>query len=825
MKKSFYGEVIVNNKTKATDQLFTYSIPKKFLDKAKIGSKVIVPFGKKNILLEGYILNISNHTKYKGIKAIKYIFDEYFRLIDDQIKLCKCIRNIYLFTYFDAIQCIIPPGTKLRKKYIYFLNQDADVNELNELTAVEKNIIKALRDFGTLTKEELTKILKIRFNNELEILIQKNIINCDENFYFPASIKYKKIIKLNIRKEEFDKEIRNSLTRAPKQIEVLETLLESKDKEIELNKLLDKIQTSLSVIKSLEKKGLILIYKIEDYRSPINDSINQENNLITFNDEQAKIYRELRESIYKNQYKAFLLHGITGSGKTEIYIELVNNILKLKKQAIILVPEISLTTQLVSKFVKRFGHNVAVLHSKLSIGERYDQWRKIKNNDISIVIGARSAIFAPCKRLGLIIIDEEHESSYKSEMHPKYHTKDVAEFRCKKSNSTLLLGSATPSIESYYNAEKNVYNLLKIEKRFNNNPLPSVEIIDMRKELEKGNRSIFSKNLYDSMKETLSNNKQVILFLNRRGYSTFISCRSCGFVIKCKNCDISLTYHQSSDIVKCHYCGYKLRVPVRCPKCSSKYIKHFGTGTEKIETLVKKIFPYYVTQRLDIDTTSKKGDLERIIHSFEQRKIDILIGTQMVAKGLDFPYVTLVGVLSADTSLNLPDFRSNERTFQLLTQVAGRAGRHKFAGKVVIQTYTPDNYSIRASQSHDYNLFYKKEIILRKEFLYPPFCEMVNIILLGEKEDDVIKSAHSVYYQLQTYIKKRIKNKIELLGPSPAIYNKIKGSYRWQILIKYQSVDQEDIKGIINNICDTNKNKIIPSNVNINFDINPYNIF
>ena len=522
----------------------------------------------------------------------------------------------------------------------------------------------------------------------------------------------------------------------------------------------------------------------------------------------------------------FGFDGYAYSGPETGNSELVSYVLKQNKQVIILVPEISLTPQIVAKFIKRFGNKVAVLHSKLSQGERYDQWKKIKNKEIPIVIGARSAIFAPCDDLGLIIIDEEHESSYKSEMNPKYYTIDVAKYLCRSSNGVLLLGSATPSIESYYSTEREEYKLLELKNRFNSNPLPGVEVVDMRVELEEGNKSMFSRRLYESMKKSLAAKQQVILFLNRRGHSTFVSCRSCGYVLKCSNCDISLTYHQRNNQAKCHYCGYKSIVPKICPECKSKYIKFFGTGTEKVEEYVNKLFPDFKTKRLDIDTTSKKGSLEKIIDSFGKREIDILIGTQMVTKGLDFPYVTLVGVLSADISLNLPDYRANERTFQLLTQVAGRAGRHEFNGNVVVQTYSPENYAITASQRHDFSEFYKKEIQLRREFRYPPFYNIINIIVLGKEESSVVRSAKRLFEKIEseTLSNKDLKN-IQLLGPNPAILGRIKNFFRWQILLKYESVDHEIIKGIINYICNINKSKYLESNVHLIFDLKPYNIF
>ncbi|WP_432665173.1 primosomal protein N' [Wukongibacter baidiensis] len=750
-----YCNIVVNTGTKATDRLFTYRIPTDLRGKIRIGEKVLVPFGKGNKLLEGFVFEPNSDEavkKIRGMKEIKKVINNDTNLSENQIDLCKWLKETYLCTYSEAIQCLIP------------------------------------------------------------------------KFYSEINTKTKKVAMINFDPKELDSIVSEMSKKAYKQIEVLKIL--SKVEKVQVTDLIQRAKTSRAVINGLEKKSLIKIVDEKTYRSPINPDEIQRDKPNMLNDEQLSVYNNILETIKKNEHETFLLHGVTGSGKTEVYMHLVSEVVNRGEQVIILVPEISLTPQIVGKFIKRFGNNVAVLHSKLSQGERYDQWKKIKDNEISIVVGARSAIFAPCGNLGLIIIDEEHESSYKSEMNPKYYTIDVAKYLCRQNKAVLLLGSATPSIESYYNAKNGVYELLELNNRFNNNPLPSVDIVDMRIELEEGNKSMFSRRLYESMKESLLNKKQVILFLNRRGYSTFVSCRSCGYVVKCMNCDISMTYHHKKNIAKCHYCGYNSVVPKTCPECGSKYIKFFGSGTEKVEQYVNKLFPSFKTRRLDIDTTSKKGHLEGIIKAFGNREIDILIGTQMVAKGLDFPYVTLVGILSADITLNLPDYRANERTFQLLTQVAGRAGRHDFKGNVVIQTYSPDNYAIISSQKQDFKEFYDKEIELRREFCYPPFHNIINIIVLGKDERAVIKSANRLFQKLEseTVNNKELEN-IQLLGPNPAIHNKIKSFYRWQILLKYQSIDHEIIKGIINNICNVNKSKYLDSNVHLIFDLKPYNIF
>ena len=486
-----------------------------------------------------------------------------------------------------------------------------------------------------------------------------------------------------------------------------------------------------------------------------------------------------------------------------------------------LVPEISLTPQTVDRFISRFGEDkIAVLHSKLSIGERYDQWNKIKKGQAKIVIGARSAIFAPIDNLGLIVIDEEHDSSYKSETTPKYNAKEVATYIAKQNNICLVLGSATPDIETYYKAQKQEVELLELKHRANNSSLPDVEIVDLREEMLSGNKSMISKKLYNEIEKNIQNKKQTILFLNRRGFSTFVMCRDCGYTVKCKNCDITLTYHSNTNKLKCHYCGYETNAVTICPECKSHNIRYFGTGTQKLEQEVHKLFPNASTIRMDVDTVTKKNSHEEILNKFKNENIDILIGTQMVVKGHHFPNVTLVGVIAADGSLNIDDYRANERTFQILTQVAGRAGRENLEGKVIIQTYNPDNFSIEFSKQQNYDLFYNTEIELRKQLNYPPFCDIIVFGFSGTIEKEVI--------ELSKFMQNILKRNLEAYGisvfkPMPAPIDKINTKFRWRIIAKGQVSDDSII--IINKslkkIYELNKFK----NTNISVDINPNNMY
>ena len=476
-------------------------------------------------------------------------------------------------------------------------------------------------------------------------------------------------------------------------------------------------------------------------------------------------------------------------GKTEIYLQLIEQAIKQEKSCIVLVPEISLTPQMVDRFMARFGAEmIAVLHSKLSVGERYDEWQRIKENKAKIIIGARSAIFAPVHNLGLIIIDEEHDDSYKSEMAPRYKAKEVARYLAKSHQIPLLLGSATPDISSFYQAEQGMIHKLVLTKRANSSNLPEVEVIDLRDELASGNKSMLSRKLYQAILQNLEEKKQTILFLNRRGFSTFVMCRDCGYTVKCKNCNITLTYHMKENKLKCHYCGYEQDNVTVCPECGSKKIKYFGTGTQKLEAQIQKIFPQASTIRMDIDTVSKKNSHEEILNRFKEENIDILIGTQMVVKGHHFPNVTLVGVIAADSSLNIEDYRAGEKTFQILTQVAGRAGREQMPGKVIVQTYNPDNFSIECAKMQDYDYFYQTEIKLRKALKYPPFCDIIVLGISGEQEEKVKQIAERFY---QCLIEKTQEiPEVMVLQPRPAPIDKIKNKYRYRMIIKANMTDR-----------------------------------
>lgn len=565
-------------------------------------------------------------------------------------------------------------------------------------------------------------------------------------------------------------------------------------------------QISASATKTLLEKGILEEQKEEIYR--IHNETTEEDKKITLNEEQKQVV----ETVLSNasQFVPYLLHGVTGSGKTEVYMHIMEEILKTNKEAIVLVPEISLTPQMVNHFKKRFGSEVAILHSRLSEGEKYDEWRKIKRKEVKIAIGARSAIFAPFTNLGIIIIDEEHSTSYKQENMPRYSAIDVALYRAKTYHCPVVMGSATPSIESYTRAQTGIYQLLELKNRVNHQ-LPLVKIIDMKKEMRE-RRNILSKQLQKEIQTRLEKKEQILLLLNRRGYTTIVTCKSCGYVDKCPNCDIPLTYHKDSNTMRCHYCGYGSSKLTTCPKCKSKEINEYGLGTQKLEEIIKEQYPNAKVIRMDMDTTSKKGSHEKITTAFEKGEYDILLGTQMIAKGLDFPNVTLVGVLNGDATLEIPDFRSSERTFQLLNQVAGRSGRSEKKGEVLIQCFNTDHYSILTASNHDYQNFYKEEMKIRKKLNYPPFYNLALIRIQGKDLKAVTEEAEKI----GTYLKQHLKNYATILGPSPAQMPKVNQVYFYQIILKYKK--NEDIFQNLKFVKEKYQNN---NKVHVDIELNP----
>ena len=719
--------------------------------------------------------------------------------------------------------------------------------ELEELIMIGSTVLVPFGKSSTLeegyvvgikenTTYEVKEIVKIKHNlTEKQIELAKwmakryfcNVSDCIKQMLTPGTknkkaeknVQDKTINAVYLKKDidEIQFDIEMGKIKSEKQKKILQFLKNNEGAtvpEIELF-----TDGSRAIVKTLEKNGYVEIIEKKIERNPLaNKKIEKTENL-KLTEEQQNAYNKVALDITTNSYEQFLLYGVTGSGKTEVYLQLIGKALEQDKTAIVLVPEISLTPQMIDRFISHFNKDeIAVLHSKLSIGERYDEWNKIKEGKAKIIIGARSAIFAPTENIGIIIIDEEHDSSYKSEAIPKYDAKEIAKKIAKENNCPLVLGSATPDLVTYYKAQQGKITLLELTKRANNSKLPEVEIVDLKMELANGNRSMLSVKLHDKIEQNLKEKRQTILFLNRRGFSTFIMCRECGYTVKCKNCNISMTYHKTENKLKCHYCGYEENVVTICPECHSDKIRYFGTGTQKLEQEINKIFPEASTIRMDIDTVTKKNSHEEILNKFKDENIDILIGTQMVVKGHHFPNVTLVGVIAADSSLNIDDYRANERTFQILTQVAGRAGREQLDGNVVIQTYNPDNFSIICAQKQDYEVFYNTEIALREQLKYPPFCDIILIGFNSLSEKELIDASTKIYNYLKTNLNRQEFN---VLKPMPSPIDKIQNRYRWRIIIKGNMTETA------NNVLNTCLRKFYNSNyknTRVSVDVNPNNM-
>ena len=731
------------------------------------------------------------------------------------------------------------------------LNRTFDYNIPKELENMIFVGSKVLVPFGRFKNLEEAHVIRIKQSSEFEIkdivkvetgLTDKqielanwmakryfcNVSDCIKLMQTPGTrtknvnnrIQDKKINVVYLKKD-FDEiifDIEGGKIKSDKQIRILNFVKDNEGCTVtEIEAFTD---CSRAIVNTLVKNEYLELVETKVERNPLNSKNIEDTQNLKLTDEQQKAFNKVAETIDNNKYEQFLLYGVTGSGKTEVYLQLIDKAIKEDKSAIVLVPEISLTPQMLDRFISRFGkEKIAVLHSKLSIGERHDEWERIKEEKAKIVIGARSAIFAPVKNLGIIIIDEEHDSSYKSEATPKYNAKEVAKKIAKEANVPLLLGSATPDLITFYNAKEcHKITLLELTKRANNSNLPEVEIVDLKQELANGNRSMLSNDLYQAIEQNLKDRLQTILFLNRRGYSTFIMCRNCGYTVKCKNCNISMTYHSYDNKLKCHYCGYEEKLVKTCPECGSDKIRYFGTGTQKLEQEIHKQFPGAKTIRMDVDTVRKKNSNEESLNKFKNENIDILIGTQMVVKGHHFPKVTLVGVIAADSSLNIDDYRATERTFQILTQVAGRAGRENLPGKVIIQSYNPENFSIQDAQKQDYEKFYDTEIALRKQLKYPPFCDII-IIGFNSINEEEIKKVSNLAYEIA--MKNLNNEEFKIFKPMPSPIDKIQNKFRWRIIIKGNM--NEKANETLNELLKTLYEKDY-KNTKITIDVNPNNM-
>lgn len=781
------ANVILTDPRHAVDRGFDYEIPEEMELQAVPGSRVLVPFGNRNATAEGLILSVEETSTFPSLKKLLRCLDPAPVCTPELLNLCYWMQRQYLCSFQQSYKQVKPPHMSTRIRNWLILCQDDETG----LSAPQLALLNALKEMdGVAELAELEAMLHKRSLKQTAFALQeKGLLEVREKIDETVSVKYIRKAHLNCSIEEgYTLAEELNARRASVQANLILALCDEGDLPTsDLVMITDGNYTSLNALKD---KGIISIYREQRERNAYIADTYSPSSAYTPTVEQRPVIDYLNRLIVHNLHEKILLRGVTGSGKTEVFLQAIETCIQKGKQAIMLVPEISLTPQMVERFVSRFGTAVAVMHSGLSQGERFDQWNKIKNGSVHVVVGARSAVFAPFDRLGIIILDEEHESSYKSETAPRYHARDVAFYRGRKHGAPVLLASATPSVESYYRAKQGEYKLFEMLHRYNENPLPKARIVDMRSELlDYHNLSSISNRLQDELRRNLERGEKSILFLNRRGYNTFVSCRECGYVVECKQCSIALTYHRKTDQLVCHYCGYTQPNVTQCPECGSQYIKFFGTGTQKIEAELQTLFPEARILRMDFDTTSVKGGHENILSRFKNGEADILLGTQMVTKGLDFHDVTLVGVLAADASLNVDDYRSGERCFSLITQVCGRAGRGDTEGRAVIQTYQPQNTTINFAKTQNYVAFYENEINYRQRMNYPPFCSIVYILVSGENEELVQREIGNIGGLLKE--KANTSDEIlHMIGPAPSPISKIKNKFRHRILMKVKNAQR-----------------------------------
>ncbi|KRM90691.1 DNA replication factor Y [Liquorilactobacillus cacaonum DSM 21116] len=756
-----------------TDRPFIYQIPTKFEKLIQVGMRVNVPFGKGNRLIQGFVINLKEDTDYSGkTKEIVTLVDVEPILSKELMLLAKWMAHENYAFLISCLQVMLPSA--MRAKYykrLVLVDNEVDPIIKNYFSKGNSRILEETNTDPMLFKKLMgaRNAGKIR----IEYVIKEGL-----------SEKKVQVILNKLTKESYHKEKEKLRSNAVSLNKLIDFLVDLKDKQLEQVVVEKKLGITSSVIKKAELKKWLTRKIIVKKRNPYQQYDFVETKPKKLTAMQEEVVDKINSMIRDNKAMTFLLEGVTGSGKTEVYLQAMAQALKNNQTALMLVPEIALTPQMVKNVVGRFGSKVALLHSGLSEGERLDEWHRIQSGDAQVVVGARSAVFAPLKNIGIIVIDEEHETSYKQEKMPRYHAREVAKWRAKMNNCPLILGSATPSLETRARAKKGVYEWLHLSERINKMPLPEVRLIDMRVATKKIDENVdFSLELRKEIQIRLKKNEQIILMLNRRGYSSFMMCRDCGEVLQCPNCDISLTLHLDSHSMKCHYCGHEERIPQKCPNCGSKKIRYYGTGTQKVEQELQNLFPEVRILRMDVDTTRKKGAHAKFLKQFGDKKADILLGTQMIAKGLDFPDVTLVGVLNADTALGLADFRASERTFQLLTQVSGRAGRAQKEGKVIIQTFNPEHYALQLAKKQNYEEFFIKEMLVRHQNGYPPYFYTIQVTANAKEEGVAAKKIYQIYAEL----KAALSAESIILGPTPKAVLRINNQFYYQLIIKYKN--------------------------------------
>ncbi len=801
------AQVLVDLPLFQTDKPFDYQIPEPWESLIEPGMRVTVPFGNRKLM--GLVYHVQDTSEVNQLKAIDTLIDYTPVLNKEMMQLGEWLAGQTLCYLYTAYQTLLPAAMKANYKKV------VSVQDHERLQIFHPEIAKVINGREQIAVADLEKQMADG-QPSIHSAIKDGVLSEGLKITEKGSVKKQKVIQLTVDLQHIPEIIPQLNQNAKKQQLVLKFFYDNNTDHLLTSALITQTGVGRSVLRTLIDKGWLTEFEQEVYRDPYDDKSVKPTEPLSLTAEQADVFQAVYKDIIANEHHVHLCHGVTGSGKTEIYLQMIQEVLQRGKTAIVLVPEISLTPQMVERFKSRFGSDVAVMHSGLSKGEKYDEWRKIYRHEVNVVVGARSAVFAPFDNLGAIIIDEEHETSYKQEENPRYHAKDVAIVRGQYHECPVVLGSATPSLESYARGQKGNYQLSTLARRVNNQTMPEVAIVDMREELRNGNHSMFSKQLFDQLQANLEKGEQSVLFLNRRGYSTFVMCRDCGYVVECPHCDISLTFHRKYNQLKCHYCGYDQSMPETCPECDSEYIRYFGSGTQKVEEALNQLLPEARVIRMDVDTTGRKGAHEKLLNRFGSGEADILLGTQMIAKGLDFPKVTLVGVLAADAMLNLPDFRASEKTYQLLTQVGGRAGRHELKGQVVIQSYNPEHYAIQMAAEHDFFSFYQKEMAVRRQHQYSPYY-FLSLITVTHSE---LTTVVTITENIAKHLRETLSARSMILGPVAPPIARIKDKFRYHVMIKYKYEPglHETLKKLLNHYQD----QIAKGTLSIAIDMNPY---
>ncbi len=775
--KSNVARVALQGAAFTFDKLYTYVLPPDLLGTAMAGSRVLVPFGRGNIKRQGIIMEISE-DEVKGLKSIFSLIDATPILNEEMLAVCKYLHDRTFCTYYDAVHAILPTGLTHRLVNYYSANPEfADTSLLN---SDERDIFLYLSNNSEKSDGDIKKIFGV-MPELLEKMVEKQALlkNCD------TKQKCKDATQKWVR---ISPEADLAMKFTQRQTEVLNILQDVGAAAVK--EICYFTGVTASVIDGLVKKNVLISFEKQVYRSPVN-KVAVKPTEIKLTDEQQRAFDGLFSEYNRKKGAVSLLYGVTGSGKTQVFLRLVDEAVKENKGVIVMVPEISLTPQLLSIFSARYGDKIAVFHSAMSLGQRMDEWKRINDGEALIALGTRSAVFAPFKNLGLVIMDEEQEHTYKSEQSPRFHARDVATFRVKRNGGLLVLASATPSVKTFTLARLGKISLYTLKNRYGNAVLPQVETVDTLEELKSGNKGILSRRLYSAMDEALEKGEQIILLLNRRGHNTYISCPECGSVASCPNCSISLTYHSANNRLMCHYCGYSVKAEGKCSECGGEHVKFSGAGTQKAQEELETLFPNAKVLRLDADSTMTRDSYSTKLNKFASGEYDILLGTQMVAKGLDFPNVTLVGVLGADNSMYSDDYRSFERTFSLLTQVIGRAGRGEAPGRAIIQTSNPDSNLIELAQNQDYDSFYEEEIISRKLMIYPPYCEICVVSSKSADRANAEKAINAVSEKIKELLSDEFSNvKLTILGPAPAAVPKVNNKYRYRMIIKCKNTKE-----------------------------------